>query len=124
METHGIDPNNVPVSPLRTDSQASMLSPAAIGPEVLDGLRADILQFHKRGACNSGHDLRGIVGTVSKFSTGIREGALPQNIEAATPREVSTVLSEIGRSIFLPRHEVLDVLLGRSIAFLQVVELW
>ena len=113
METHGIDPNNVHVNPLRTDSQASMPSPAAIGAEVLDGLRADILQFHQRGACNSGHDLRRIIGTVRKFTTGIREGALPQNIEAATPREVSTVLSEIGRSIFLPRHEVLDVrLLG------------
>ncbi len=113
MESHGIEPHNEHVSPLRTDSQVSMPSPAAIGAEVVAGLRADILQFHKRVACKSGHDLTGIIGTVRKFTTGIREGALPQNVEAATPREVSTVLSEIGRSIFLPQHEVLDVrLLG------------
>ena len=113
METQGVDPTSAHASSRVSDLQASMPSPEAIGTEMFDGLRADIMQFHRRAACESGHDLSGIIGTVRKFQTGFREAALPRNSEAATPVEVSTVLSEIGRSIFLPRHEVLDVrLLG------------
>ena len=66
-------------------------------------------------ARDSGHDIRGIVGTARRFFPEVRPELMPANSGAASPREVSNALSEIGRAVFIPRHEVLDVrLLGDS----------
>lgn len=113
MGSQGTDPNNARATSRVSGSQASVPVSETIQADIIDGLRTDIMQFHSRAICESGHDIRGIIGTIRKFEMPVRECTLPANSERATPPEVATALSEIGRSVFLPRHEVLDVrLLG------------
>ena len=100
-------------APHRIDAQPVAQLPKDVEASMIDGLRDDIKKFNGRTACESGHDIQCIIGTALKFSRGFRQDVMPKNGETASPEEVSRALSEVGRSTFLPRHEVLDVrLLG------------
>lgn len=113
MTTPESHEKSVRTAPHRIDAQPVTPLPKDVEASMIDGLRDDIRKFNGRTACESGHDIRCIIGTALKFSTGFRKDVMPHNGEAASPEEVSRALSEIGRSTFLPRHEVLDVrLLG------------
>ena len=110
MKTDGTDPTKRHQTPRHSDEQPSLKVNEA---PILDGLRADIMNFDESAARDSGHDIRGIVGTALRFFPEVRRDMMPADSGAATPKEVSNALSEIGRAVFIPRDEVLDVrLLG------------
>jgi hypothetical protein len=97
------------VTPQPSDTQPSTPSTLDIQGQILDGLRADIMNFDGAKARRRGHDIQEIIGTALKFSPDVRQAVMPKDSAAASPREVATALSEIGRAAFLPRHELFDV---------------